>query len=53
MNSQVLKRYPKICLCYRGADPILEGYINADMAGDLDGRKSTSGFLYTFARGAV
>uniref|UniRef100_A0A2N9J1S8 Integrase catalytic domain-containing protein n=1 Tax=Fagus sylvatica TaxID=28930 RepID=A0A2N9J1S8_FAGSY len=26
---------------------------NADMAGDLDGRKSTSGFLFTFAGGAV
>uniref|UniRef100_A0A2N9GFS8 Integrase catalytic domain-containing protein n=1 Tax=Fagus sylvatica TaxID=28930 RepID=A0A2N9GFS8_FAGSY len=33
--------------------PVLEGYTDADMAGDLDGRKSTSGFLFTFARGAV
>ena len=31
----------------------MEGYTDSDMAGDLDGRKSTSGFLYTFAGGAV
>ena len=28
---------------------MLEGFTDADMAGDLDGRKSTSGFLFTFA----
>uniref|UniRef100_A0A2N9H483 Integrase catalytic domain-containing protein n=1 Tax=Fagus sylvatica TaxID=28930 RepID=A0A2N9H483_FAGSY len=33
--------------------PVLEGYTNADMAGDLDGRKSTSRFLFTFVGGAV
>ena len=32
---------------------MLEGFTDADMAGDLDGRKPTSGFLFTFARGAV
>ena len=32
---------------------VLEGYTDADMAGDLDGRKSTSGYLFTFAGGAV
>ena len=32
---------------------MLEGYTNADMAGDTDSRKSTSGFLMTFAGGAV
>ena len=31
----------------------MEGYTDSDMAGDLDGRKSTSGFLFTFAWGAV
>ena len=33
--------------------PVLEGYIDADMAGDLDGRKSTSRYLFTFAGGAI
>ena len=32
---------------------ILKGYTDADMAGDLDGRKSTSGIVFTFAGGAV
>ncbi|GKV10172.1 hypothetical protein SLEP1_g21576 [Rubroshorea leprosula] len=29
------------------------GYTDSDMAGDIDTRKSTSGYLITFARGAV
>ncbi|KAL0404121.1 UNVERIFIED_CONTAM: Retrovirus-related Pol polyprotein from transposon TNT 1-94 [Sesamum radiatum] len=44
-----LKGTTKLCLCYGGADPILEGYTDADMAGDIDSRKSTSGYIYTFA----
>ena len=43
----------KSCLSFGSSKPVLEGYIDADMAGDLDGRKSTSGFLFTFAGGAV
>ena len=31
----------------------LEGYVDADWASDLDGRKSTSRYLFTFAKGAV
>ncbi|CAL5395059.1 unnamed protein product [Camellia sinensis] len=48
-----LKGTAKMCLCFRSAKPVLEGYTDSDMAGDLDGRKSTSGFLFTFAGGAV
>uniref|UniRef100_A0A3Q7EG61 Reverse transcriptase Ty1/copia-type domain-containing protein n=1 Tax=Solanum lycopersicum TaxID=4081 RepID=A0A3Q7EG61_SOLLC len=33
--------------------PILCGYTDSDMAGDIDTRKSTSGYLVTFAGGAV
>uniref|UniRef100_A0A2N9EWM8 Integrase catalytic domain-containing protein n=1 Tax=Fagus sylvatica TaxID=28930 RepID=A0A2N9EWM8_FAGSY len=33
--------------------PVLEGYTDADMAGDLNDRKSTSGFLFTLAGGVV
>ena len=32
---------------------MLARYTNADMAGDVDSRKSTSGYLITFAGGAV
>ena len=42
-----------MCLCFGSDEPILEGYSNANMAGDLDSRKSTLGFLMTFAGGVV
>ena len=48
-----LKGTSNSSLCFGGADPVLEGYTDSDMAGDPDGRKSTSGYLYTFAGGAV
>ena len=48
-----LRGTSKLCLSFGGSKPVLEGFIDADMAGDLDGRKSTSGFLFTFAGGAV
>ncbi|CAL5327779.1 unnamed protein product [Camellia sinensis] len=44
-----LKGTTKMCLFFRDAKPVLEGYTDSDMAGDLDGRKSISGFLFTFA----
>ena len=40
------------CLCFKGSDPILKGYTNADMAGDLDNRKSTTGYLFIFSGGS-
>ena len=43
----------KVCLSFRGLEPSLEGYIDSDMAGDLDCRKSTYGYLFTFAGGAI
>lgn len=48
-----LRGSTKMCLCFGESEPILKGYADADMAGDLDSRKSTSGFLFTFAGGAV
>ena len=44
---------PEKCLCFGNEDPMLVGYIDADMDGDVDSRKSTSGYLTTFARGVV
>nr|KYP69857.1 Retrovirus-related Pol polyprotein from transposon TNT 1-94 [Cajanus cajan] len=40
-------------LCFRGDKPTLVGYSDSDMAGDVDSRKSTLGYLIKFARGAV
>ena len=48
-----LQGISKICLCFGDAKPVLAGYTDADMAGDVDSRKSTSGYLITFAGGAV
>ena len=43
----------RLGLCFGNDEPVLEGYIDADMAGDIDSMKSTSRFLMTFAGGAV
>ena len=40
-------------LSFGGEKPLLVGYTDADMAGDVDSRKSTSGYLIIFAGGAV
>ncbi|RDX79634.1 hypothetical protein CR513_39913, partial [Mucuna pruriens] len=40
-------------LCFGGDKPTLVGYSDSDMAGDIDSRKSTSGYLIKFVGGAV
>ena len=42
-----------MCLCFRDGKPMLDGFTDSDMAGDIDSRKSTSGYLMTFVVGAV
>ena len=42
-----------MCLCFGSGEPMLDGYTDSDMAGDVDSKKSISGFLMTFAGGAV
>uniref|UniRef100_A0A3Q7HQM3 Reverse transcriptase Ty1/copia-type domain-containing protein n=1 Tax=Solanum lycopersicum TaxID=4081 RepID=A0A3Q7HQM3_SOLLC len=41
------------CLCFGASNPILKGYTDSDMEGDLDNRKSTTGYLFTFSGGAI
>ena len=43
----------KMSLCFGKGDPILDGFTDSDMAGDIDSQKSTSGYLITFGGGAV
>jgi len=43
-----LRRTTKRCLCFGNKDPMMVGYTYVDMAGDVDSRKSTSGYLTTF-----
>ena len=40
-------------LCFGSSETVLFAYTDADMAGDFDSRKSTSGNLITYAGGAV
>ena len=42
-----------MCLCFGMGKPMLDDFTDADMAGDVDSRKSTSGYLMIFAGGAV
>ena len=48
-----LRGTSKLCLSFGKEKPVLEGYTDADMAGDLDGRKSTSSYFFTFVGGAI
>ena len=42
-----LKGSSYTCLCFIGASLKLQGYVDADFAGDIDSRKSTTGFVFT------
>ena len=41
------------CLCFTGASLKLQGYVDADFAGDIDSRKSTIGFVFTLGGTAI
>ena len=43
----------KVCLCFRSSEPVLDGYTNSNIAGDVDSKKSILGFLMTFIGGVV
>ena len=43
----------RVCLCFGSGESMLDGYTDLNMAGDVDSRKSISGFLMTFAGGVV
>lgn len=42
-----------MCLCFGKGECVLDGFTDADIAGDIDSRKSTSCYLITYAGGAV
>ena len=39
-----------MCLCFGSGESMLDGYTVLDILGDVDFKKSISGFLMTFAR---
>jgi hypothetical protein len=40
-------------LCFRGSDIVLQVYFDSDMAGDIDSRRSTIGYVFTVGRTIV
>jgi hypothetical protein len=48
-----LKGTSRVCLCFGNVKQVLERFTDADMASDIDSRKSTSGYLITYSGGAV
>ena len=48
-----LRRTTDSALCFRKSDLNLQGYVDADMAGDVDNRKSTTGYVHTLGGTAV
>ena len=43
----------KMCICFGSKGSDVEGYTDADYAGDIIKRRSTSGYVFTLAGGAV
>jgi hypothetical protein len=48
-----IKGTSDVALCFGGSEFVVRGYVDSDFAGDLDRRKSTSGYVFTLAGGAV
>ena len=43
----------KLCICFGRNEACVVGYTDADYAGDMDKRRSTSGYVFMFTRGVV
>ena len=48
-----LKATNTLCICYGSQDLSVRGYIDSNYAGDLDKRRSTPGYVFTLAGGAM
>ncbi|CAM8899657.1 unnamed protein product [Rhodiola kirilowii] len=48
-----LKGSSSLSLCFRRSELGLQGYVDADNGGDIDSRKSTSGYIYTYGATAI
>ena len=48
-----LKGTSDFVLCFGGKDTSLRGYTDSDMAGNLDNRRSTTGYVFTFVGAAI
>lgn len=52
-DHEILKATKHVCICYASQDLSVKGYSDSDYAGDLDKRRSTSGYVFTLTGGAV
>ena len=43
----------KMCICFGSKGSDVEGYTDADYAGDMEKRRSTSGYVFMFTGGVV
>jgi hypothetical protein len=48
-----IKGTSDVALCYGGSEFTVRGYVDSDFAGDLEKRKSTTGYVFIIAGGAV
>ena len=48
-----LKGTSDFTLCFGDKDTTIRGYTDSDMAGNLDNRRSTTGYVFTFAGAAI
>ncbi|KOM58517.1 hypothetical protein LR48_Vigan11g155100 [Vigna angularis] len=48
-----IKGTSDVALCFGGSKFIVRGYVDSDYAGDLDKRKSTTGYVFKLAGGVV
>jgi len=47
-----LRKTTRLGVVYSGSEP-LQGFVDANWAGDIDGRRSTTGFVFTCNGGAI
>ena len=47
-----LRGTTRLGVVYSGSEP-LQGFVDADWAGDIDGRRSTTGFVFTCNGGPI
>ncbi|RDX72696.1 hypothetical protein CR513_47771, partial [Mucuna pruriens] len=52
-DLRYIKGTSGVALCYGGSELLVRGYVDSDFAGDVDKRKSTTGYVFTIAGGAV
>ena len=48
-----IERISNVTLYYGESDSIIKGYVDSNYAGDFDKSKSTTGYVFTLAGGAV